>query len=514
MGRQMQMTTRMELIQAVRERYLKAAKDAKQVILDEFVATTGYHRKHAIRLLGRPRPGKPTDRRHKRVYEAAVEQALIVLWEASDRLCGKRLKSLLPILIDAMTRQGHLALDAEVQRLLLAVSPATIDRLLKPTREATRTKPRRSRINTAIRKAIPVRTFADWKDPVPGYCEADFVAHCGGNMGGRFVHSFVFTDVASGWTECIPVLVREQSVVVEAIGKVRLLFPIPLRGLDTDNDSAFINETLIEYCATTNLEFTRSRAYRKNDQAWIEQKNGAIVRRLVGYGRLEGTAGAATLSRLYAASRLYVNYFQPSFKLQSKSREGAKLIKKYDVPQTPCQRLLASSRVDEQIKTRLQQEFAQLDPVRLLEEIRSAQQALANLVMGKSLDPETVAGEDALKAFMQSLATAWQAGEVRPTHQRKAKGPRAWRTRKDPFDQVWPELETWLTREPDLSAKDLFLRLQKRYPQMFPDSQLRTLQRRVKSWRVTAAHQLIFATPNNQMMTGAAVEKNATITLQ
>lgn len=218
MGRQLQMATRLELIQAVQERYQKATKEAKQAILDEFVAVTGYHRKHAIRLLSQPRPTKSKDRRRKRVYEEAVERALIVLWEASDRLCGKRLRSLLPILIDAMARQGHLALDAEVQRLLLAGSAVTIDRLLKPTREATRSKPRRSRINTAVRNAIPVRTFADWKDAVPGYCEADFVAHCGGNMGGRFVHSFVFTDVASGWTECIPVLVREQSVVVEAIG--------------------------------------------------------------------------------------------------------------------------------------------------------------------------------------------------------------------------------------------------------------------------------------------------------
>jgi hypothetical protein len=139
-----------------------------------------------------------------------------------------------------------------------------------------------------LRNAIAVRTFGDWKDPAPGYFEMDLVAHCGKSVVGSYVHSLVLTDIASGWTECAAMLMREQSLVVQTLEQVRAKLPMPMRGLDVDNDSAFINETLLSYCRQRGLELTRCRAYRKNDQAWIEQKNGAVVRRLVGYGRLEG----------------------------------------------------------------------------------------------------------------------------------------------------------------------------------------------------------------------------------
>jgi hypothetical protein len=192
--------------------------------LAEFVALTGYHRKHAIRVLAResaPKPG-PQARSYHRLYDEAVRQALIVLWEASDRICGKRLKAALPPLIGAMEQHGHLALEPTVKQQLLSISAATIDRLLSATREqASGGRKRRSGVGSAIRRSVPIRTFADWKDPPPGYFEADMVEHCGGTkQDGNFVHSLVLTDIATGWTECVALLVREQTLIVQGFAKV------------------------------------------------------------------------------------------------------------------------------------------------------------------------------------------------------------------------------------------------------------------------------------------------------
>jgi len=198
------MGTRKELIDAVGQRYRTSSGRDKPKILEEFVRLTGYHRKHAIRVLNCSAV-KPAERRpRERVYDEAVRQALIMLWEAADRICSKRLKAVQPLLIVAMERHGHLTLDTGVRQRLLAMSTATIDRLLDSTRrEACVGRRRRGAINSALRKSIPIRTFADWKDVKPGFFEIDFVEHCGGVAEGTFVHSLVLTDVASGWTECI-----------------------------------------------------------------------------------------------------------------------------------------------------------------------------------------------------------------------------------------------------------------------------------------------------------------------
>jgi len=339
MARRLSMATRRELKQAVGERYRVAGRWERRQILDEFTRVTGYHRKHALRVLHRPfgpRPARP----RKRIYDEAVRQALALLWEAADRICGKRLKALLPVLIESMERHGHLRLDPVVRSALLDVSAATIDRLLRPMREASgRTRRRRWGLGSAVRQSVPVRTFDDWGEPPPGYCEADLVEHCGGEHEGSFAHSLTLTDIHSGWTECAALVVREQTLVVEGNSLIRRQLPFALRGLDTDNDSVFINETLQNYCREHQLEWTRSRAYRKNDQAWVEQKNGAVVRRLAGYGRLSGLNATAALGRLYQSARLYVNFFQPSFKLASKQREGTLVRRRYHPPLTPLSAL-------------------------------------------------------------------------------------------------------------------------------------------------------------------------------
>ena len=255
----------------------------------------------------------------RRIYDEAVREAVILAWEATERICGKPLKAALPHLVESMERHGHLDLDLEVRERLLAASAATLDRLAQPVRSTVSGRRRRRR-NLSPGRNIPVRTFADWNRPPPGFLEIDLVAHCGDNMGGSFVYSLVATDVCTGWTEAVPLLAREQSLVVtglvvtglEAIGQQ---LPFPISGIDSDNDSMFINATHTQYCGERGIEFTRSRPCRKNDQAWIEQKNGAVIRRFIGHGRYSDPVAGQTMAHLSGAMRRYVNYFQPSFKL-------------------------------------------------------------------------------------------------------------------------------------------------------------------------------------------------------
>jgi hypothetical protein len=262
--------------------------------------------------------------------------------------------------------------------------------------------------------------------------------------------------------------------------------------VDTDNDSAFMNETVFDYCKANGLEQTRSRAYKKNDQAWVEQKNGAVVRHLVGYGRLSGLAATRALAELYASSRLYVNFFQPSFKLKSKTREGAHVSKTYYPPATPCSRLLASSGVSEEVKAKLRDQFNGLDPVRLLHDIRAGQQVLSDMMQAPQEVDASTSKPSGISAFLEGLATAWKDGEVRPTHRRKTTAQRWWRTREDPFELAWPVVEGWLISEPTVTAKELMNRLAQAAPDAYASkAQLRTLQRRIKAWRAEKAKDLV-----------------------
>ena len=254
-----------------------------------------------------------------------------------------------------------------------------------------------------------------------------------------------------------------------------------------------MNQTVYDHCQENGFEQTRSRAYKKNDQAWVEQKNGSIVRRLVGYGRLSGLAATQILAQMYAVSRLYINFFQPSFKLKSKTRDGARVSKVYHSPMTPCDRLLGLPSVTEAIKTRLREELNGLDPVRLLHEIRASQRALADLAAnGRHEKAPSPAAPD-IATFLSSLSQAWQHGEVRPTHRKQPGAARWWRTRQDPFEQAWPVIEQWLEREATATAKQLLARLAAMLPDVYATTaQLRTLQRRVKAWRSARARTLIF----------------------
>jgi hypothetical protein len=502
---------RRELIDAVRARYRISTRSEKRLILKEFSAITGYHRKSAIRVLNQvigaedvaPRAARP------RVYDEAFQRTLLVLWEASDRVCGKRLRALLPALVSALERHGHLVIDPETRAKLMAVSAASIDRLLQKARGLSSRRAAR-RAPTALRRSVPIRTYADWNAPPPGFLEIDLVAHCGEVVAGAYVNTLTLTDIASGWTECVPLVVRDSALVIEAIEHLQPALPFAVRGLDIDNGSEFLNEALAGYCKGHGIELTRSRPYRKNDQAWVEQKNGSVVRRLVGYRRLEGSSAAAILARLYAASRLFVNFFQPSFKLKEKLRVGGRTVKRYEAPQTPCARLLALDSTPVSMRAMLEEALRTLDPLRLLEEIRTTQHQLVCLADGGEASLPATQRED-LQRFLMGLATAWQSGEVRPTHLERQRKPHDWRTRKDPFEAVWPKLLTWFDEKPDQTAKMLFARLQGEHPGEFEDGQVRTLQRRLRQWRLERANKLVFGMHHGTVAAGLEALSHALI---
>ena len=418
---------------------------------------------------------------------------MIALWEASDRLCSKRLKPIIPVLLPALERHGQLAIDEAIRALLLAVSPATIDRLLSEVRLVARGgRRRRAGFSSAVRRTVPVRTFGDWNDPPPGFVEVDFVAHSGPSAAGSFVQTMVLTDVATGWTECVPLVARSGALVIEALAAAMVLFPFPLRGVDFDNDGLFMNEPVVTWCRQKGLEVTRSRAYRKNDQAWVEQKNGAIVRRLVGYGRLEGLGSAQALARLYAAARLHTNLFQPSFKLRQKTRIGARVIKHYHPPLSPADRVLAHSVVNDAGKVRLRQLQAVSDPVVLIAEIRTAQADLGRRVDRRGLDgdrkPQPATD---LERFTAGLRIAWRAGEQRLTHRRPYRRRKPIPQRASMLDDLRDQIGAWLAEEPGVPAIAILERLKTLHPGRFSEKHERTVQRAARRWRAEQAHRII-----------------------
>lgn len=375
----MSMKSKRELLTTVSPRYVTATGTDQARILDEFVATTGYHRKYALALLNHPPlpRSRPIKRPREKRYTPAVAHLLVRLWGIAGRMCSKRLVPGLPALVDALERHGELVLDAPTRDLLCALSPATADRLLAPARRTalprgrTTTKP-----GSLLKHQIPIRTFTDWDDARPGFLEIDLVAHGGESSSGEYVHSLVLTDIATQWTECVALPNRGERAVCTAIAHARTLLPVPVLGLDSDNGGEFINHHLVRYCGDEQITFTRCRPYKKNDQCHIEQKNYSIVRQTVGYDRYEGEAAYAALTALYLPLRRYTNYFQPSVRLVSKQREGAKVTKRYDVGQTPYQRMLVAPEVTEGVKARLRDEYLTLNPAALRREIEAAQAAL------------------------------------------------------------------------------------------------------------------------------------------
>jgi hypothetical protein len=537
-----------ELLIQIAPRYAEATPGQKGIILGEFIQVTGYTRKYAIRILSQcqkqPISIKTVLKRDRpRKYGKEVQEALATTWAASNFICAKRLVPFLPELVSSLERHGHLKLPADTRQQLLAISSATADRILTRIRKEGQPKGiGTTKAGTLLKHQVPIRTFAEWNEVKPGFLEIDLVAHCGYGAEGSYLYTLTLTDVATGWTECQALLHRGKSAVMQALERARKLLPFPVLGIDSDNGVEFINNDLIAYCVRENITFTRGRAYRKNDQCFVEQKNGAVVRQLVGYDRFEGEQSYRQLAELYRAIRLHTNIFQPSMKLLLKRGDGSDLYRKYDTPQTPLQRLLATNILGEEAKARLVEISKALDPVQLLNQLVILQNSLwkqavlrgklvpvqvpeieADKVLAETnqktakavqpiVEPIPIKEKDKVKTKveevrfdskaciplgspiqivvggevqLQPFLKAVQGFDGKRKYQKSQKPrlPRTYRTRKDPFEAVNTELKAAIMAEPGRTSKSLFVELQERYPGQYRDVWLRTLQRRVHEWR-------------------------------
>lgn len=367
--------TRQEYARELSVRYKAASRSEKSRILEEFCQTCGYNRKYAMGLLRNPPPLRkaPIKRPRATRYDAEVRRVLLQVWEMSNGLCSKRLVPFLPKLLDALERHNELCVSAPLSEKLLGISAATVDRLLgsarrsHPMRGRSTTKP-----GTLLREQIRVRTEFAWDEQKPGYFEADLVAHCAESTAGEFLYTLTLTDIATGWTECQPLLNRSQIGVTQAIERIRTLLPFPIFGIDSDNGTEFINHNLKRYCEERNIEFTRSRPYKKNDQCHVEQKNWTVVRQHIGYARYEGVEEWRLLGSVHRWLRRHVNFFQPSVKLLSKDRDQAKIRKRYDQAKTPYQRLIDYGILPKDTLQDLETFYLDLNPLDLLRQLSAS----------------------------------------------------------------------------------------------------------------------------------------------
>lgn len=366
-------TARMEYLKAIYARYHKAAKAAKSRILDEFCKVCHYHRKHALRLLGRPAPSaksNPIRRRRPFSYGPAVLQAARMIWKASGYLCGQRLKVAIPLWLPSLRKR--LTLSPATEAHLQSISARQLDARLKPyklllrRRFYTTTRPGR-----LLKSMIPIRTFnSDIR--MPGYLEIDLVAHCGGSLEGDFLYTLTATDIHTGWTDRFAVLGKGETAVFDGLQRLRERLPFRLRGIDSDNGEEFINYHLLDFCrsARPQIAFTRSRPNKKNDNPHVEQKNFTHVRCFLGSQRWESPEARDLLNALYAKELLWLqNLFQPSTKLKSKVHIGSKVHRSYELPQTPLKRLMASGSFDRAKVKTLRALQTSLDPFELSETI-------------------------------------------------------------------------------------------------------------------------------------------------
>jgi len=367
----MSLKSKRELVEVVRARYLKASKGEKQKILDEFTSATGYHRKHAIRVLKNQRQTCQKRRLagYKTIYRGEVVQALEQIWEIYGRICSKRLQPFLPEGIRVLERCQEIELSVETKALLLKISSASIDRCLRAIRIKTPHGLSTTKPGSQLKNLILIHTFTEWDEERPGFLEIDLVAHCGNTTEGQFLCTLTCTDLCTGWTDVTGLLHRSQQAVSEALRQMRQRLPFPLLGIDSDNGGEFINELLYRYCLNEKITFTRSRPYQKNDQAHVEQKNWSVVRHTVGYDRWETEQELALLENIYDDLRLYINFFQPSLKLIAKERLGNQTRKRYDPAKTPYQRVLDRNDISLQAKARLMNLYVQLNPAELRRQI-------------------------------------------------------------------------------------------------------------------------------------------------
>jgi len=376
-----------ELANEIRPRYRKASRPEKTRLLDQFCELTGYHRKSANRLLLQDTDGRSKKRRGRPpVYRGGpFMSALLLLWEAAGYACGKYFKAAIPALMAKSEKKQGILYDEELRALLLGISAATIDRLLKPYRQ--RRLPQRtisSRVASDLSHKIAMHTFAELRDLPLGHVEIDLVLHCGMTDSGFFLTTLTAVETVSSWTICMPVWGKGMQRVQGAVARLHRQAPFALLGLHSDNGSEFINDMLYQYAQQKRLEFSHSRPYHKNDQPRVEQRNGSLVRRLIGYGRYTSKEALKQMEKVYQLACLHANFFRPTAKLLSMEHHGARKTKHYDAPQTPYQRLIASGQLSDEQVAALQAQYEELDPLALQRELMDALDALWAL---EAVDP-------------------------------------------------------------------------------------------------------------------------------
>jgi len=404
------MPTRREIVYQASKGYDKLSKKKKTERLNNLITITGYNRNYASRLLSQSGRcvyvkdisgrsyrligdvRKKKERSRKRKYDTEVFKVLKQIWAIMDYPCGKRLAPGMSWLVPKLEAFGEITIgQEEVREKLLTISASSIDRLLQGEKKKLALKSRKiTKPGTLLKNQIAVRTFSDWNKAKVGFMEMDLVSHEGGNPRGDFAFSLTLTDVCSGWTENRAVKNRAQKWTSEALDIIRDRLPFPIKGLDSDNDSTFINYHMLCYCEKNHITFTRSRAGNKNDGCYVEQKNWSIVRRTVGYARYDTDEEVDILNQIYDVLRLYVNMFQPVAKLISKERQGAKVRKIYDTPKTPGQRLLESPDISEEVKAQLQKTFDELNPASLKREIDRLLRKLTKAYLKKKEEVEQI----------------------------------------------------------------------------------------------------------------------------
>ncbi|HEU5376897.1 MAG TPA: transposase family protein, partial [Ktedonobacteraceae bacterium] len=388
--------TRRDLLARALPRYRAASVAQKSLLLDAFCQMTGYARKSAIRLLNHLLEGSgPLRRPRTPTYSPEIQQALFLAWKATHYVCAKRFLPSLPNVVAMLEKRGHLQLSETERRQLLAMSVSTVERYLRTQRKPSLQSLSATVAGSLRKDQILVRIFTSWDEQHPGFVEMDLVMHCGDHLDGSFLYTLTLTDLATGWTECLPLPSKSAETVLAGLAQARTLFPFPLLGIDTDSGSEFLNEELIGYCEQERLTFTRARSGRKNDQNHVEQKNGAVVREAVGRVRLEGERAYEHLCEVYRALRLMVNYVQPSFKLQEIIPRGDRVRRVYDLAQTPLQRLLASDVLSEERELEVNTLAEQLDPLVLSEQLDILRHALLRTAQAASAE-ETGWAEEAV----------------------------------------------------------------------------------------------------------------------
>jgi len=385
------MAERKAVTKTMAKRYRKASRTEKTTMLDELCALTGWTRDHArraLRVAAATGDTAPARAPRPRIYGHDVAEPLRMIWATLNGPSGKRLAPFMAEIVEVLERHGELELTSTVRAKLLQISAATIDRLLAPERARLQIKGRSgTKPGTLLKRQIPIRTFADWNDLAPGFCEVDLVAHDGGNAAGEFCQTLDLTCVATGWTEMRALRNKAQRWCFEALMDIEATLPFPLLGLDSDNGSEFINAHLYQWCVDQRITFTRSRPQRKNDNCFVEQKNFPVVRQQVGYLRYDTPAELEVLGELYRHLRLYVNFFQPQMRLVEKVRQGAKLTRRHDPARTPYRRIMDSPLVADEAKDALTQHYLELNPVALKLDIARCQDQLLELARTKPTNP-------------------------------------------------------------------------------------------------------------------------------